>query len=486
MSDKIRFPCPKCRNILKASREHVGLKGSCKHCGTTFTIPGASETADHQSFALGGGDATAQQTETFFDAATLPGLNELVEQLTREGEAARLELERARDEAAVVRQQLDLARGDQGEAEAIRAERDRIQGELDRAGDELARLRSDLDELRAQLEQARSDAASDLTRLGQEAKEARSTWDAERQSLVADWEGRWRQADGDARRLGEDAVTVERELQSARAEAEGLRGEHQTARDELEALRAELAAARAGAEAMERQIDEARSASEAEKARLDAERNAARQEGEAHRARADEAHAELATLRGECQRLRTDGSRLDEALREIEAAQRSQAEEHSRELAQWRDKHQAASEHAKAHWQLAEGFRGDLETARRQGDEAARAAVEALDALRREREAERSEFEALSDRLHTAVADTRSERVQAIAEVEGRLHAASERAERLARDIEVASSTRSRLEKELAEAKTLSDDLQAQLAQANSFRHQMRTFLAGLGIKLPS
>jgi chromosome segregation ATPase len=485
MSEKIRFPCPKCRKILKASREHVGLKGSCKHCGVTFTIPDANETADHRSIALAGTAPTADRTETFFDAATLPDLNESVERLTGEDEAARRELERTRDEVADLRQELDLARGDQAETEAVRAERDRLQAELDRAGDELVRLRSDTDDLRSQLEQAQADAASDLARLGQEADEARATWDAERQPLLADWEGRWRQADGDAKRLSEDAGSLERVLQSARAEAEDLRGEHQKARDDLETLRAELEAARAGSEALERQIHEAGSASEGEKARLDAELHAARQEGEAHRARADEAHAELATQRGECQRLRTDGTRLDEGLREIESAQRSQAEEHCREIAQWRDKHQAASQQAEAHWRLAEGFRGELEAARQQGDEAGRAAVEALDAHRRERAAERAEFEALSDRLHTAVADTRSAQVQALAEVEGRLHTASERAEQLARDFEEAGSARARLEKELAEARTLIGDLKDQLALANTFRSQIRTFLSGLGIKLP-
>jgi chromosome segregation ATPase len=486
MSDKIRFPCPQCRHILKASPEHAGRKGSCTRCGATFTIPGGDETADHRSIALAGTAPTAQPTSTFLDLASLPELNEAVERLTREGEATRLELERARDEAAALREELDLVRGDQAQTEATRAERDRLQAELDRAGDELAKLRSETDDLRSRLEQARSDAASDLARLGQEAREARATWDAERQSLVADWEGRWRQAESDARRLGEDAGRWERELQSARAGSEDLRVQHRKALDDLEAVRGEFAAARAGSEALERQIHEARSASAGEKARLDAELLAARQESEAHRARADAAHAELETLRGECQRLRTDGTRLDEALREIEAAQRAQAEEHCREVAQWHDKHQEASQQAEAHRRLAEGFRGELETARRQGDEATRAAVEALDAHRREREAERSELEALSRRLQTDVADARSAQVQAVAEVEGRLHSASERAEQLTRDLEEAGSARSRLEKELTEARTVIGDLREQVAEANTFRHQIRTLLAGLGIKLPS
>jgi chromosome segregation ATPase len=454
MSDHIRTTCPNCRSVLRVRSEYVGKRVVCKHCGDRFTVtePTAEMTSDFQSVAFGHSPPTAGlPTETYPELTSLAGLTETIEKVNREGARLRSELEKARAQSTRLQQDLEAARREAAEAEAARAECDQLRLDLDASNDEALRLRSEVDDLTSLAEQLRAEHEADLATFGQEAEETRRSWDSERTSMTADWESRWQSSEAEAAQLNDEVGALGRRLEEARDSAEAARDDAQT-----------------------------------EKARLDAAVETARTEAEGLRSQLGETHKELDQLRGECQRLRTDGSRLDEAMREAEAAHRSEVEALRREVGQLREQHAAAGRQAEEHTRLAESLRGDLESTRKQKEEAARAAAEALEQHRNEHLGDRQEWNAERDRISAESSAARDSHVQAFADLEGRHTSLAETHEGLAKELEQATAARAQLEAEVAEVRKENEEVKAQLVLAQDFRHQIRTFLAGLGIKLPS
>ena len=75
---------------------------------------------------------------------------------------------------------------------------------------------------------------------------------------------------------------------------------------------------------------------------------------------------------------------------------------------------------------------------------------------------------------------------QALAELEGRAQAASDRAEELKRSIDEAAGDRTRLVSENAALTNQVNALREELDESQDFGRRLKTFLSGLGIRLPS
>lgn len=297
------------------------------------------------------------------------------------------------------------------------------------------------DEVRAELEQVRAEAASVLRDL-EEARAAlagsTSALDesarlrAERDELS----DRLGEVQSRVASLGQQANEASDQLQAARAETERLKDELRASREAAETVRAELAARQAELDAL--------------------------------RSQAETDQNELRRLRDECQHLGEDRDRLDKALLEAEDARRTLLDTHRDELAHWREQHRAAAALAEDHGRLVEKARGEL------------------DAQLHSTERERRSWSDERDRLQVDLDAARGAHASAVSDARNQQEAAASHAEELTRERDQATSTVDRLESELNDLRTEMVDLKDELAQAQDFRHQIRTFLSGLGIKLPS
>ena len=216
--------------------------------------------------------------------------------------------------------------------------------------------------------------------------------------------------------------------------------------------RADAARLREESGAVHRELDQAHAEMDRLKHRLDAETDHHGDEARELKAESEALAARFETISGG---LEAERARSATLLSELEGA-RTQLEHRDGEMERLRNLVSEAECLSQEQSRLAETLRSELESERR---------------------------ERAVDRERPIFSDTEKNRHVA---------ALAESLVGLSHDPEIESTPnegiprdRSALESELAEnAKTI-DDLKSQLLQANDFRQQMRTFLAGLGIKLP-
>ena len=224
---------------------------------------------------------------------------EAAEQERAEREADRERAEAARALAEEARTRQEAARTG-AEAERVLAEQERREQESARAGAEEARRLAEAERTRAESERAQREAqraAEEKKRSEEEAERAQ----AEQQRALSETE-----------RTGAEAERDEAERQRADAEAARIHGEK--ARTEAEAERAKGEAVRCRAETARQDLEAERAAAEAARVRAEA----VRQASEAEREEQEAARAGAEAERLEAERARTE--RFHSALEEAEAA----------------------------------------------------------------------------------------------------------------------------------------------------------------------
>jgi hypothetical protein len=329
-------------------------------------------------------------------------------------EAARVERERAEQEAA--RQRVEAEARAKAEAET----RARAEAEAHkRAEQDAARVKAELEaaaRAKAEAEAARLKAEQEIAKARAEAEAARARADAEARALA---EERARQeaeaarikAEAEAARIKaeQEAARIRAEQEAARIKAEqeaAARAKaeaEERARQEAEAarLKAELEAAKARAEAEARALAEERARQEAEAARIKAEAEAARLKAEQEAARI-KAEQEAARIKAE--------EEAAKARAEVEAARQKAEAEAARIKAEQEAARIKAEEEAARVRAAAEAARqkAEAETARlRAEQEAAKAKAEA-EAVRIKAQAEAVRAKAEAD----AAAQKKAEKIQ--------------------------------------------------------------------------
>jgi pSer/pThr/pTyr-binding forkhead associated (FHA) protein len=339
------------------------------------------ETARAEAEALRG-----QVVELKRSAAGLAEAREALEKFTGERADAeqrwQAELDAARTEVA------DREQRAATEAAAIREELEaaKAQATADvQQREELDAARAEAEKLREELERDRESAAAEADRLLQEADAARKELEAARSEAAAE-AGRLR-AESDAARVGFD-----RDREASQAEGDALRAERDQAGERAEAVRVEAEALRARVTDLEGLVTQACDSLD----RADAEQKRLREELEsAHAGAAGEADrlaAELTTARAEVGSVR-------DRLAELE---QSAAEERTRAEA-GQKRHREDLDGARAE---AEGLRAALTAAQGEhsrGQESAAAEADRLrqeaDELREERDRAREQVEAVRAEL---------------------------------------------------------------------------------------
>src|SRR5262249_1484562 len=146
----------------------------------------------------------------------------------------------------------------------------------------------------------------------------------------------------------------------------------------------------------------------------------------------------------------------------------------------------AAEQRAVEHESLAGSHRAELESERQAREAAAREAEATLATVRRDWDSERSDWATERARIDSAARDAQAENERVVSGLNEQVKAATERGDALAREADGLTAARAQLDSELERSRKEVQSLQAQLLQAQDFKHQIRTFLAGLGIRLPS
>jgi chromosome segregation ATPase len=319
---------------------------------------------------------------------------------------------------------------------------------------ELDEARAEVESLRGQLAEEQAKAEAEIAGLRRELDEASRRRDTERQSVEADWQSRLDASESDSAKLRDEADSLRGELEACRSDVENLklRLESETVR-----LNGELGTHRAEIESLKTQMT-------AEAERLNGEVAGHLETISGLRAEVGQSQLEVERVLGEWDRLRVEGTRLSTALSDAETARQEDFERLTQEIERLRGEASAASARAEEQLRLVKLLRAEIDDGKR------------------EREAELSAWSADRERLTASEAERR----QRVTELEAGLDEETRKAESLSAMLEESTAKQSALELELDEGRKATDELKVQLAQANDFRHQIRTFLGGLGIKLPS
>ena len=426
MVEFYRLSCPNCAQSLRIRDEYAGLKVACKHCGAAFVFDpkavGVEPEAGAQTKPL---VAPAEQPD--------PAMQVAVERLESENTKLRDELNAALRVSVSSKKTL---------AEAI-AERDRLISAIDASVKEVKTLTSDLADARRTLadEPTRRDAVLEKQRVEfaavhQERDSARAADSAESSRALA---------------------AIEKEHEST---LQSVRDEFQAARQEWDANHATLLAQaeereRASTSSTERftkeveslrtQLADAIDRAKAEDLRFHSELDAARNEIEVLR-------GDLTRVRGEHEFATSDAGPLaTERLRLISEHESARAA-HAAEVAH-------LSSERDTHSSQADAFRREVEEMAR-----------LLDQTRSDLDAGRL---ALSDHEET------------IAGLHIRAEANEAQVQALTKELESAVADSAEVSERLASAQTAVQALELELSESKKFKNQIRTFLSGLGIRLP-
>lgn len=523
MAEYLRAECPQCKEELKVRHEYVGRRVECRRCKHTFEI----SREDH---------SISKSAESVAPEIEAAGTSELAEKLKSDNLRLREQRAALRLNVEVLRSKLESSHAARESVATLQAEIDGLKQALTSSQMEAARTRElekEIDELQLSLKESLGNAdralAIDRQLLGlQNELETARTALTQMASLERE-RNAFDQELAEARSEAERGARVIQELEILRNEYEGASAQH--------ALTLE-ASTRLGLESedLRRKLDEQRQALQEELTTTRGEYEAARRDwhsekksleelGESRvrqyleetqtlRSKLNELNSELVELKAgyEEQRSRHDEttSRMESesekshaALMSREAQLVHEVEEHNRTKAVHDERMSAKVDAVRGAEELNRIIESRLETLAKEAENLREGKEELLKQLDRERLLRAEETQAKYVQLAAVHADREREKQSWSTERDDlaaqsthhqkdsgeqidRLRAAEDRAGQLLEELRLASAARDEHENALQQIGVELAELKVAFANSQDFKHQIKSFLSGLGIKLPS